>query len=58
MHAFSHFQCDFVDGVLVCCGGKVRVRKVSSTQVALNGMFCEEYFKIRELLYSQFSIVI
>ena len=50
-------QCDLVGGVLVCNGGMVNVHKVNDFQISIQGALCEEYFRIRELLYSQYQIV-
>jgi cleavage and polyadenylation specificity factor subunit 2 len=50
-------ECELVSGVLVCCNGLVNVRKVSPTQIAIDGALCEEYFRIREILYGQYEIV-
>ena len=45
---------DFADGVLVCgARGAVMVRR-NGENLALEGSMCEEYFAVRELLYSQY----
>lgn len=49
--------CELVDGVLVCCGGLVNVRKLNATQISIQGALCEEYFHIRDVLYGQYEIV-
>jgi len=50
-------ECELVGGVLVCCGGMVNVRKVSATQISIQGALCDEYYRIRDVLYEQFQIV-
>lgn len=47
----------FVGGILVCAGGVVNIRKVSATRISLQGALCEEYLRIRKLLYGQYQIV-
>ncbi|KAH3763735.1 cleavage and polyadenylation specificity factor subunit 2 [Pelomyxa schiedti] len=45
-------------GILLCCGGKVSLQKVDvdgNSQVIINGNLCPEYFKIRDLLYTQYT---
>lgn len=50
-------QCELVGGVVVCMGGMVNVHKVNEVQISIQGALCEEYFRIRELLYQQYQIV-
>jgi cleavage and polyadenylation specificity factor subunit 2 len=50
-------QADFYGGVLVCNDGIMNVRKVSPTQISIKGCVCEEYYRIRDILYGQFQIV-
>ena len=53
----SGIACEIVGGVLVCCGGAVNVRKLNATQISIQGALCEEYFRIRDVLYDQYEIV-
>ncbi len=43
-------------GVLVCGGGVVILRKVGN-KIGIEGALCDEYFKIRSLLYGKFQIL-
>ncbi|CAL1527611.1 unnamed protein product, partial [Lymnaea stagnalis] len=49
-------QCEFAGGVLVC-NNQVAVRRDAAGKMKLEGTLCEDYFKIRELLYQQYAIV-
>lgn len=49
--------CDLVGGVLVCSDGRVNVHKVSEFQISIQGALCDDYFRIRDLLYQQYQIV-
>ena len=51
-------QAEFINGVLVCDDGssQVAVRK-SENRFAVEGSISELYFKVRDILYSQFAIV-
>ena len=53
----ADIECSFADGgVLKCCGGKVMVQKVSKeAPIEVHGALCEEYYKVREILYAQFD---
>ncbi|XP_005112434.2 cleavage and polyadenylation specificity factor subunit 2 [Aplysia californica] len=48
--------CEFASGVLVC-NNLVAVRRDAAGKMKLEGTLCEDYFKIRNLLYSQYAIV-
>lgn len=51
-------QAEFADGVLLCSGGQVEVRRSSSSgRIVIAGTVCEEYFKVRRLLYAQYAIL-
>lgn len=50
-------QCEFHNGILVCCNGAVNIRRESATQISIRGALCEEYFRIRSMLYRQYEIV-
>jgi cleavage and polyadenylation specificity factor subunit 2 len=50
-------QCELVSGVCVCSGGLVNVRKLSPTQIRIEGALSEDYFRIRDILYQQYEIV-
>ncbi|XP_072283809.1 cleavage and polyadenylation specificity factor subunit 2 [Pyxicephalus adspersus] len=49
-------QAEFVGGVLVC-NNLVAVRRTETGRIGLEGCICEDFYKIRELLYSQYAIV-
>eukprot|EP01083_Nonionella_stella_P022254 61559_1 len=49
---------EFIQGVLVCGkSGIVNIRKASSTEISIAGALCDDYFKIRDILYDKFIIV-
>jgi len=50
-------EVEFSAGVLVCAGGAVTIRRVSKTQLKIEGVLCEEYYRVRTLLYSQYKII-
>ncbi|XP_076127785.1 cleavage and polyadenylation specificity factor subunit 2 [Alosa pseudoharengus] len=49
-------QAEFVGGVLVC-NNLVAVRRTEAGRICLEGLQCEDYYKIRELLYQQYAVV-
>ncbi|MBN3325443.1 CPSF2 factor, partial [Atractosteus spatula] len=49
-------QAEFVGGVLVC-NNLVAVRRTETGRIGLEGCLCEDYYKIRELLYQQYAVV-
>lgn len=49
-------QAEFAAGVLIC-NNMVAVRRNEAGRIQLEGALCDDYFKIRELLYSQYAIV-
>uniref|UniRef100_A0A665WNL2 Cleavage and polyadenylation specificity factor subunit 2 n=1 Tax=Echeneis naucrates TaxID=173247 RepID=A0A665WNL2_ECHNA len=49
-------QAEFVGGVLVC-NNMVAVRRTEAGRIGLEGCLCEDYYKIRELLYQQYAVV-
>ncbi|GFO32271.1 cleavage and polyadenylation specificity factor subunit 2-like, partial [Plakobranchus ocellatus] len=53
----AKIQCEFVGGILVCSNSQVAVRRDTAGKMKLEGALCEEYFKIRDLLYQQYAIV-
>ena len=44
-------------GVLVAAGGSVRIRKTSPNTLTVQGVISEQFYAVRALLYSQYSIV-
>ncbi|KAK7103107.1 cleavage and polyadenylation specificity factor subunit 2-like [Littorina saxatilis] len=48
-------HCEFGAGVLIC-NNVVAVRRESG-RIQVEGTLCEDYFKVRELLYEQYAIV-
>ncbi|XP_063079658.1 cleavage and polyadenylation specificity factor subunit 2 [Engraulis encrasicolus] len=49
-------QAEFVGGVLVC-NNLVAVRRTEAGRICLEGLQCDDYYKIRELLYQQYAVV-
>ncbi|XP_070579049.1 cleavage and polyadenylation specificity factor subunit 2-like [Ptychodera flava] len=49
-------QAEFVGGVIVC-NNMVAIKRSEAGLISLEGCLCEDYFKIRELLYEQYAIV-
>lgn len=48
----------YQDGVLVCCGGTVNLRKeASNTRISIHGALTEDYFRVREVLYGSYEIL-
>lgn len=49
---------DFQETVLVCGKeGQVHVRKLDDTRISIQGVLCEELYRIRALLYGQYHVV-
>ena len=53
----SGIQCEFAGGVLYCNNQVVAVRRNEAGRIHLEGTVCEDYFKVRELLYQQYAVV-
>ncbi|XP_013875428.1 cleavage and polyadenylation specificity factor subunit 2 [Austrofundulus limnaeus] len=49
-------QAEFVGGVLVC-NNLVAVRRTEPGRIGLEGCLCDDYYRIRELLYQQYAVV-
>ncbi|XP_006812203.1 LOW QUALITY PROTEIN: cleavage and polyadenylation specificity factor subunit 2-like [Saccoglossus kowalevskii] len=49
-------QAEFVGGVIIC-NNMVAVKRSEAGLILLEGSLCEDYFKIRELLYEQYAVV-
>lgn len=49
-------QAEISGGVLYC-NDKVTVRRRETGRIHLEGTLCEEYYKVRDLLYSQFIVI-
>ncbi|XP_078355385.1 cleavage and polyadenylation specificity factor subunit 2-like [Oculina patagonica] len=49
-------QAEFAGGVLIC-NNVVAVRRNETGRVGLEGAVCDDYYKIRELLYEQYAVV-
>lgn len=43
--------------VLVCNGGVVQIKRESGQQISIKGCMCEDYYKIREILYGLYEII-
>lgn len=50
-------ECELVGGVLVCRNGLINVHRVSDHQISIQGALCDEYYRVRDLLYQQYQIV-
>lgn len=48
---------EFNGGVLVCCNGRVEVKRSEGGRIHIEGTVCEDYFKVRQLLYQQYAIL-
>lgn len=53
----ADIQAEFSGGVLYCSGDVVAVRRNEGGRIMLEGTLCEDYFKIRNILYSNFAII-
>ncbi|KAK2553094.1 Cleavage and polyadenylation specificity factor subunit 2 [Acropora cervicornis] len=49
-------QAEFAGGALIC-NNNVAVRRNETGRVGLEGAVCDDYYKIRELLYEQYAVV-
>lgn len=49
-------QAEFSGGVLYC-NDKVTVRRRETGRIHLEGTLCEDYFKVRDLLYKQYVMI-
>ncbi|KAM6201747.1 cleavage and polyadenylation specificity factor subunit 2 isoform 2-T2 [Rhynchocyon petersi] len=49
-------QAEFVGGVLVC-NNQVAVRRTETGRIGLEGCLCQDFYRIRDLLYDQYAIV-
>jgi cleavage and polyadenylation specificity factor subunit 2 len=43
--------------VLVCANGRVTVRKDGDEKLVVEGALSQDYFEVRQILYSQYSIL-
>lgn len=50
------FQAEFSAGVLIC-NNTVAVKKNEAGRLQLEGALCDDYYRVRQLLYEQFAIV-
>ncbi|CEO98016.1 hypothetical protein PBRA_006130 [Plasmodiophora brassicae] len=55
--ARAGIDAEFINGILVCAGGLVNIRKVTDHQVSVQGALCSQYFDIRRILYDQYQIL-
>ncbi|KXS20522.1 hypothetical protein M427DRAFT_66501 [Gonapodya prolifera JEL478] len=56
--AAEGIRSEFAEGgVLVCNGGTVAIRKSASGQITIEGVLGEDYYKVRQLVYAQHSIL-
>lgn len=53
----NNIQSEFSDGVLMCSGDKVMIKRIDAGKLAIEGCLCDEYYKIRSLLYEQYAIL-
>lgn len=49
-------QAEFTAGVLIC-NNHVAIKKNEAGKLQLEGALCEDYFRIRDLVYQQYAIV-
>ncbi|KAI0233701.1 Cleavage and polyadenylation specificity factor subunit 2 [Lamellibrachia satsuma] len=49
-------QAEFVAGVLIC-NNMVAVRRNEAGRLQLEGCLCDDYYRVRDLLYEQYAIV-
>ena len=49
-------QAEFQGGVLLC-NGTVEVKRTEAGHIHLEGTVCDDYFKVRKLLYDQYAIL-
>ncbi|XP_055042237.1 cleavage and polyadenylation specificity factor subunit 2 [Misgurnus anguillicaudatus] len=49
-------QAEFVGGVLVC-NNLVAVRRTEAGRICLEGCHCDDYYRIRQLLYQQYAVI-
>ena len=47
---------EFIMGVLVV-NNRVAVKRLKSGHISIEGCLCEDYYKVRELLYQQFAVL-
>jgi len=47
---------EFIMGVLVV-NGRVAVKRLKTGHISVEGCLCEDYYKVRELLYQQFAVL-
>ncbi|KAK2170652.1 hypothetical protein LSH36_1g04012 [Paralvinella palmiformis] len=52
----ENIQAEFSGGVLIC-NNVVAVRRNEAGRLQLEGCLCEDYYKVRALLYDQFAVV-
>ena len=50
-------ESEVVGGVIVCKNGLVNVHKVDEFRISIQGALCDEYYRVRDLLYQQYQIV-
>ena len=48
---------EFSGGVLVCADGRVTIRKDSDEKLVIEGALSQDFFEIRQILYSQYQIL-
>ncbi|XP_024082036.1 probable cleavage and polyadenylation specificity factor subunit 2 [Cimex lectularius] len=48
---------EFTAGVLWCCNRTICIKRTDTRKVSLEGWISENYFKVREILYSQYAIL-
>jgi len=52
----SGIQAEFAGGVLVC-NNVVAVKRNEAGRIILEGAVCDDYYKVREMLYEQYAVV-
>ncbi|XP_014250088.1 probable cleavage and polyadenylation specificity factor subunit 2 [Cimex lectularius] len=51
------FDCEFSGGALWCCSKTISIKRTQSRKVELEGCVSDNYFKIRNILYSQYALL-
>ena len=50
-------HAEFLGGVLYCNNQKVALKRSEAGRIQIEGTLCQDYFKIRDLLYKQYAIL-
>lgn len=50
-------QAEFSGGILYCSNQMIAIKRSEAGRIQFEGTLCEDYFKIRQLLYQQYAIL-